>query len=172
MSFLNIEFKAHCNDPTHIRTVLAAERAEFRGEDHQIDTYFRVPNGRLKLREGRLENHLIYYARPNQTGPKQSEVTLFASSPGSTLKVMLTKALGVLAVVDKRREIYFVGNVKLHIGDVQGLGRFIEVEAIDKDGSIGEERLREQCDQYLQRFCIQANQLVSMSYSDMMLRGA
>lgn len=136
MHHLNIEIKARSHQHANIQQLLEARHADFKGVDHQIDTYFNVQFGRLKLREGTIENHLIHYQRDNQAGPKQSNVTLFSSDPASTLKEILTKALGILVVVDKQRAIYFVDNVKFHLDVVAGLGTFVEIEAIDSDGSI------------------------------------
>lgn len=170
MSHLNIEFKARCARPCRIRSYLLSHGADFRGEDRQIDTYFNVPHGRLKLREGTIENTLIHYDRTNQEGPKASHVTLFQTKPPSTLKDILTKALGVRVVVDKTREIYFVENVKFHIDQVSGLGSFVEVEAIDLDGTIGRDRLQAQCDHYLSELGISPQDLISQSYSDLLLR--
>lgn len=164
---LNIEIKARCADPGRIRTLLQELAADFKGEDRQIDTYFNVPEGRLKLREGNIENALIHYRRTDQAGPKRSEVTLYRTTPGAALKEVLTTALGVRTVVDKKREIYFIGNVKFHIDSVKGLGSFVEIEAIDVDGSLGEVKLREQCDYYLDLFDIREENLVEESYSDM-----
>ena len=108
MAHINIEIKAKSDHQNEIRQILKSKNAEFKGVDHQIDTYLKVNFGRLKLREGNIENHLIYYQRENKKGPKQSNVTLFKSDPKSSLKEILTKALGVLVVVDKKREIYFL----------------------------------------------------------------
>jgi predicted adenylyl cyclase CyaB len=77
-------------------------------------------------------------------------------------------SLGILAVVDKTREIYFVDNVKFHLDNVVGLGTFVEIEAIDKDGSIGNEKLLEQCNFYLNLLNISKDDLVDNSYSDLM----
>ena len=167
MSHLNIEIKARCSDHEKIRSLLLSHHADYKGTDHQIDTYFKVNHGRLKLREGNIENFLIHYERENKDGPKESDVTLLATSPGSTLKPILTKALGILSVVDKQREIYFIENVKFHIDTVIGLGTFIEIEAIDKDDTIGKEKLRAQCDQYIKLFGIATLDLVPISYSDL-----
>jgi adenylate cyclase class 2 len=164
-----IEIKAKCAKPDYIRTLLLKNKAVFKGIDHQIDTYFKVANGRLKLREGNIENHLIHYHRPNMAGPKKSEVTLFRSTPGSTLKSLLTHALGTLVVVDKKREIYFIDNVKFHIDQVDQLGSFMEIEAIDEDGSISQETLQEQCEFYMSLLGISSKELVTNSYSDLLL---
>ncbi len=165
----NIEIKARCLNQDAIRDILKKEGADFRGTDHQIDTYFNVSNGRLKLREGTIENHLIFYDRKETKGLKESSILLYDSRPGSALKEILSRSLGVLAVVDKHREIYFIGNVKFHLDRVEGLGTFAEIEAIDSDGSISKEQLSEQCDRYMKLFDIQKDDLVAASYSDLIL---
>ncbi|RMG82248.1 MAG: CYTH domain-containing protein [Bacteroidetes bacterium] len=167
---LNIEIKAKCQSPDRIHEILNAQNAEYRGEDHQIDTYFKVPHGRLKLREGRIENHLIHYFRDNQAGPKKSEVLLFKTDPGSNLKTILTTACGILTVVDKKRSIYYIENVKFHVDDVQGLGRFVEIEAIDTDGNLSERHLLEQCEYFMRQLQIEPADLLDVSYSDLLLQ--
>jgi predicted adenylyl cyclase CyaB len=168
MNFLNIEFKARCSDFGSVRAVLEQHGCEFMGVDHQVDTYFNVPRGRLKLREGSIENNLIYYEREDRAGSKRSGGLLFENAPGSTLKDVLIRSLGVKVVVDKRREIYFVdGNVKVHLDEVKGLGSFVEVEAIDYDGSIGEVRLQAQCDRYMTEFGVSRADLIAESYCDL-----
>lgn len=168
MNHLNIEIKAKTNRADEIRNILKKSGARSVGLDHQIDTYFRVQHGRLKLREGNIENHLIYYERGNKKGPKQSNVTLFNTTRKSPVKDMLKKSIGVLVVVDKKREIYFIDNVKFHLDKVKGLGNFVEIEAIDKTGKIGKKKLLEQCNHYLKLFKIKNSDLLSNSYSDLL----
>ncbi len=103
MHRINIEIKARCSHPEEIHELLEKQQAEFIGTDRQVDTYFRVPNGRLKLREGNIENALIHYHRLGQAGPKRSDISLYKTEPKSELREVLTAALGVLAVVAKRR---------------------------------------------------------------------
>lgn len=170
MQHLNVEIKARCSDQDRVRAYLKEHNAAFKGIDHQVDTYFKVPNGRLKLREGNIENYLIYYTRTNQAGPKQSDITLYEVAPGASLKDILTLSLGILAVVDKQREIYFINNVKFHVDTVQGLGTFMEIEAIDSDGSHTKEMLHEQCNRYMRELNIHDVDLLSDSYSDHILR--
>lgn len=167
MQRINIEIKARCSHPEEIRDLLDKQQAEFIGTDYQTDTYFNVPNGRLNLREGNIENALIHYFRNDQAGPKRSDISLYKTQPRSDLKELLTAALGILAVVSKRRQIYFIENVKFHIDEVEHLGSFVEIEAIDRDGRIGEEKLRRQCQYYLNLFKIKEEDLVEVSYSDL-----
>ena len=168
MGFLNVEIKARIDNPDRIRSILRSLKAEFKGIDHQIDTYFNVPNGRLKLREGTIENNLIHYHRVNQSAPKASHYSLYRSEPDSTLKAILTDALGVFKIVDKHREIYYIDNVKFHIDRVEKLGAFFEIEAIDRSGSLPQDQLMEQCYHYLKVCEIPESDLLSSSYSDML----
>src|SRR5579863_1209763 len=148
MPHLNFEFKARADNLIELENKLTGLKPEFVGEDHQIDTYFNVAEGRLKMREGNIENALIYYERMNATSAKQSDIILYEHRPSQDLKAILIKVHGVKAIVDKKRKIYFIDNVKFHFDIVKGLGEFIEVEAIDKDGSISLEKLKAQCNHY------------------------
>ncbi|MBI2730224.1 MAG: class IV adenylate cyclase [Sphingobacteriales bacterium] len=167
---LNIEIKARCSNPDFIRNYLVEHNADCRGTDHQQDTYFNVPSGRLKLRLGNIENSLIYYQRENQSGPKSSLVNLYKVENGNTLRTVLLNALGEKVTVEKKREIYFIDNVKFHLDEVPGLGSFAEIEAIDSDGTIGKEKLQEQCEFYLNAFEIKEDDLLTDSYSDMLMK--
>ncbi len=170
MSHLNIEIKARCHDLEQAKAILHASNARFAGLDHQVDTYFRISYGKLKLREGNIENNLIYYDRETKEGPKQSNVFLYRSPPDKCLKELLTAALGTLILVDKSREIYWIENVKFHLDNVLTLGTFLEIEAIDKTGDIGTHKLYEQCQQYMTTLNVQKEDLISQSYSDMLLK--
>lgn len=166
---INFEFKARHSHIEEAEKSLLKHNPVFIGEDHQIDTYFNVPNGRMKLREGTIEQSLIFYERTNTAGAKQSNVTLYNHQPDAVLKNVLGQALGFKVVVDKKRKIYFIDNVKFHFDKVVGLGEFVEVEAIDKEGSIGIEKLKEQCRYYQQVLGVQEEDFMAESYSDMLL---
>ncbi len=165
---VNVEIKAACDDPRRVRAALRAAGAECRGTDRQVDTYFRVPRGRLKLREGDIENHLIHYDRPDTAGPKRADVLLADARPGGALKALLARALGTLVVVSKRREIWLAGNVKLHVDEVDGLGSFVEIEARAPAGERGEAELLDQCRLWMARLDIRDEHLIDRSYSDLL----
>lgn len=169
MAIINIEFEAATNQLAVQEQILQQYNPRFVGEDRQLDTYFNVASGRLKLREGNIENALIHYERVNIAGSKLSGVLLFKHEPGSALKEILVKALGVKAVVDKTRRIYFIGNVKFHFDTVKGLGTFVEVEAIDEAGTIGELTLKEQCKYYQTLLQVKQEDMIASSYSDLVL---
>lgn len=169
MEYLNVEIKAICRDPAFVRNYLLKAGAAFKGVDEQTDTYFNVANGRLKLREGNIENNLIFYERGNQAGPKNSRFHLVPVPDGAALKEALSKANGLLVVVQKKREIYYIRNVKFHIDEVPGLGSFAEIEAGNKGYDLTQEELDAQCRLYMRELGIEAADLIDRSYSDMLL---
>jgi len=168
MKLLNFEFKAHLRDEARAQAVLRGHGARLLGTDRQIDTYFRVPNGRLKIREGRLENALVFYRRTNLARARRSTVEMMLLPRRNSVRAILSRALGVLAVVDKRRQIYFVGNVKIHLDHVRGLGKFVEVEAMTRSGDL--RKVRAQARKFQKLLGIPSADIVPLSYSDMVLR--
>jgi adenylate cyclase class 2 len=167
---MNFEFKAKAIDLDALEKKLLTLNPKYIGEDHQVDTYFNVMQGRLKLREGNIEHSLIYYERVDAAGAKQSNILLYPHHPDRSLKDILVKLHGVKVVVDKKRKIYFIDNVKFHFDKVERLGTFIEVEAIDKDGDIGVDKIKEQCNFYATFFGIAAGDYIAFSYSDLLLQ--
>jgi len=170
MNHINIEIKAKCFHPEKVEAFLLSNSARFIGLDHQKDTYFIVPAGRLKLRQGNIENSLIFYNRPDQEGPKQSDFSLSKVTDGAATEQLLEKALGIKVVVEKHRKIFFIDNVKFHLDEVPGLGSFVEIEAGNlSDPSKTIDDLKAQCDFYMQAFEVAEADLIHHSYSDMLL---
>ena len=169
MSHINFEFKAKAQNIDELENKLLKLNPRFIGDDKQTDTYFNVKKGRLKLREGNIENSLIYYERNDSADAKQSDVLLYQHPAEKSLKDILIKVHGVMVVVDKTRKIYFIENVKFHFDRVEGLGTFVEVEAIDSTGEIGLEKLKKQCAKYAELFEIKDTDYIAHSYSDLIL---
>ena len=169
MAFLNVEIKAKSENPEFIRNYLHTARADFKGVDEQTDTYFNVATGRLKLREGNIENNLIFYERSDLAGPKNSHFNLVKVEDAAGLKEVLTKSVGIKVIVKKKREIYYIHNVKFHIDEVPGLGSFVEIEAGNLLADFTKTQLKIQCDFYMAEFGIKDGDLIDVSYSDMLL---
>lgn len=169
MKKINVEIKARCENLEKVRKILEKENARYEGLDHQIDYYFNTAYGRLKLRQGNVENNLISYDRPNETNPKLSNVMLCDTSKESDiLKEMLTKHLGIRCVVDKKREIYYIKNVKILLDEVESLGTFVEIEASSKNKN-DEGMLRRQVKAYMKKLGVKKEDIIGKSYSDMIL---
>ncbi|MCE9605425.1 MAG: class IV adenylate cyclase [Planctomycetia bacterium] len=166
----NIELKARLSDPSGAIKIAQSLSTEPPEKQHQIDTYFKSPYGRLKLREvfGQTAQ-LVWYARADQASAKGSDYRLVPVGEPESLKRALASAMGVLVVVDKQRLVFLYGNVRIHIDEVAELGSFIEFEAV-LGPTIDDAAGRAQVEFLQTAFQLHAADLIEHSYSDMMPR--
>jgi len=163
----NIEIKAAYPDLDVARTVCENLGCRLEATLHQVDTYFSVARGRLKLREiAHQKSQLIYYQRPDQEGPKLSRYEIVAVQNPAELKTMLNLALGVWKVVEKQRELYLYDEVRIHLDRVKSLGNFLEFEGVVQNPG-SKSATAEKVDLLISKFGIQPRQLISASYSDL-----
>ena len=139
----NLEFKARLADPG---AALAAARqlgADLWGDLRQTDTYFAVARGRLKLRETvGFQAELIFYERDEVSEARPSDYSVVAFKDAGDLREALSRALGVVAVVRKRRTLLLLDTTRIHLDNVEGLGSFIEIEVpVSGEGQSAAERL-------------------------------
>jgi adenylate cyclase, class 2 len=166
----NIELKSRLSDLAAARELARSIATKEIGLQEQTDTYFHCPNGRLKLRQ--IEHtpaQLVWYARPDEEGPKASNYRLVPVTNPETLKAALSDAYGIWCIVRKRREIYLYHNVRIHLDDVEELGTFLEFEAV-LGPDIGDEQGRAQLLDLRERFSIQDTDLLAVSYSDLIAK--
>lgn len=168
----NVELKARDPDPQRSLRLALAAGAQQAGMLEQTDTYFHAAHGRLKLREqtgseGRRA-WLIPYERADESSARQSSYRLVPVERPEGMKEALTGALGVLVVVRKRRELLLWRGVRIHLDRVDGLGAFIEIEAVADEHSdlTGEHRL---VTELMEMLKIDPSQIVSFSYSDALM---
>lgn len=164
----NVEIKARCADAAAMARAVAAAGAILESTFNQVDTYFNVPTGRLKLRhtdQGARE--LIFYQRADEHSPKVSRYDRTPVVAGQKLDFLLTQALGVKTVVRKCRQLWRLDNIRIHLDEVEDLGSFIEfeVEVLPGRDVVG---CRAQARALLGRLEIPESDLVAGSYSDLL----
>jgi predicted adenylyl cyclase CyaB len=126
----NVEIKANLREEARVRAFMQA-RGSRHETQHQRDVFFVTLQGRLKLRcfpDG--TGVLVAYERPDQSGPKMSNYTLAPVAEAGKLESALTRTLGVRGIVEKKREIAIVGQTRIHLDEVRGLGTFLELEVV------------------------------------------
>ncbi len=133
----------------------------------QRDTFFRVRQGKLKLREEEAGAALIYYGREDNKDFKLSHYEIIPVSEPDKVRAMLTEALGVVASVRKRRLLLQRDHIRLHLDRVEGLGDFGEIEAVlaadaDPDDSLPA------VEQLLNALGVDHRSLIGASYFEMM----
>jgi homotetrameric cytidine deaminase len=167
----NVELKARDPDPARTLELALALGAEDRGERWQRDSYFSGTRGRLKLREqnpGRSE--LIQYRRPDETRARTSEYSRVPVADAEALRKALDAAYGTLVLVHKCRHVLLWEGVRIHLDEVEGLGFFLEIEAVAPEGSdLTAEHAK--VDRLRHELRIEDGDLVAQSYSELLLDG-
>ena len=95
---------------------------------------------------------------------------LYQPNHSEDLRSILEAVHETLCVVDKIREIYFIDNVKFHLDTVQSLGTYIEIEAIDESEKLDYNIILQQCNHYMTTLDIKNEDLISVSYSDLIMQ--
>ena len=167
---LNLELKAHLSNLEDTKNLVEAiESIRFEAQDIQKDTFFTVPNGRLKLRESSFYGDiLIPYLRENRQDAKSCDYSLIDINDTKTLKQIFSTMFGIRIIVEKVRLIYLYENVRIHLDRVKNLGDFLEFEAVlstKYNKSDGQQKIN-----YLKDYLgIKESDLISVSYADMLL---
>jgi adenylate cyclase class 2 len=166
----NLEIKAVDHDPPSTLEAALALGAEDEGWLHQRDTYFHAVKGRLKLREAPpAPAELIAYDRAELPGPKVSLYRVEQVADHLALTDLLNDALGVRLVVEKARHLLRWRNVRIHLDRVEGLGDFVELEAIATSPG-GLEIERDRIEELRAKLGIAEDQLVAHGYADLLAR--
>jgi homotetrameric cytidine deaminase len=173
MVSVNVEIKARDADPDATGARCEALGAVDHGVLRQRDTYFAGRHGRLKLREqDGTGAELIAYRRPDTTEAEESAFIRAAVADGAALHEALDTALGETVVVVKRRRLWIWENVRIHLDDVEGLGTYIELEALVGPGLNTAEEAAEKVARLRSELAIADDALVAVGYSDLLLDGA
>ncbi len=164
----NIELKARCADLADAEATCRRLGARFRWTRRQTDTYFATPSGRLKLRvEEPGGAVLVEYHRPDRPEARESRYRLTPVENPDEALATLARSHVVVGRVVKRRTLYSLGNVRIHLDRVEGLGDFVEFEAVLTDEADDEAASRELLARLTAEFGISPEDLCATSYSDM-----
>jgi adenylate cyclase class 2 len=164
-----MELKAKVQDLEVVRRRLARLGARHVGTFRQIDVYFNVLEGRLKLREveGKNNAELIYYERENIAGPKKSNVFILKIQDPKVFKNLLKRLLKTSAIVKKVREIYRYQGTQIHLDTVEKLGNFVEFERKTPAGERATKKNQRILEKLMEKLGINSNSLEKLSYSDL-----
>lgn len=131
----NVEIKARLRDRARAED-WARNRADAGPQVlEQEDVFFRCEGARLKLRIlGPKHGELIRYQRTDSAEVRLSQYELAPTEDPAALRSILAKTLGEAGVVRKTRRLYLVGQTRVHLDRVEGLGDFLELEVVLRPG--------------------------------------
>jgi len=169
-----VELKAKVGSLKPFREKLESLNAEYVGTFHQVDTYYEVPQGRLKIRETEGESgaQLVYYERPDVQGPKQSHVFIVELTKPQFMKKFLKSVLRTKAVVDKQRAIYHVVETQVHLDTVKNLGTYVEFEKRIENTPEAIKKAHENLEILMQTLSVKKETLQKGSYCDLVMQKA
>lgn len=163
----NVEIKARVSDWNKIREQAAKMAGAPARELEQEDIFYRVAGGRLKLRieNGRAE--LIYYVRPNEEGPRESEYMVLPVQDAGVARRLLAQMHGERGIVRKKRWLYLAGQTRIHLDRVDRLGDFLELEVVLRHGQGLEEGALIARD-LMKRLGVEEGELIDRAYVDLL----
>jgi predicted adenylyl cyclase CyaB len=165
----NLEIKVNLNNPDKtinlVRLFCKGKRG-IKQKQAQEDIYYKVNNGRLKLRIiNRKTGNLIHYFRSNANGKKVSSYTISETNTPKELNKILSSLYGVLVKVKKVREITIINNVRIHVDKVIGLGNYLEIEIIFNSITSAEKTMNG----LIKGLELDEKKFIKVSYSDLLL---
>lgn len=164
----NVEIKARLRDPDRAEQI-ATRLSGGQGEVlRQMDVFFPCEGARLKLRMfGSDSGELIRYVRPDRADARSSRYVIARTPDPRNLLEILTATLGTAGTVTKTRHICLVGQTRVHIDEVEGLGSFLELEVVLEPGQSESEGQRI-AERLLSEFGIGPDQLIAKAYIDLL----
>lgn len=127
----NLEIKLKLENASHINSVRNSLKQYSRSVEKQIDVYYKIKKGRLKLRIiNDKEGSLILYNRAENKGKRISHYIISKTKDFRELDFILSRQFEILVKVIKKREIFVSKNVRIHLDKISGLGNFLEIEII------------------------------------------
>ena len=164
----NIEIKTRIKDFEKLAAKVAAIADKGPFELFQDDTFFTCPSGRMKLRTfSATEAELIFYRRPDQTGPKESVYSIAPVTAPDKIREVLSQAYGQTGRVIKHRTLFLIGRTRVHLDKVEGLGNFLELEVVLSEKEASEDGAAV-ADELLFKLGIQPENLIDGAYVDLL----
>lgn len=164
----NVEVKARIDDQGAVLARVRSLADSGPVELSQDDTFFACPTGRLKLRvlgDGTAE--LIHYDRGDAAAPKPCAYVIAPVTAPAGLRDVLARAYGAIGRVRKQRTVFLVGNSRIHVDRVEGLGDFVELEVVLSHADTDEHGVAV-ADELFDRLGVAKGQRVAGSYLDLL----
>ena len=164
LKYKDFTVKAIISDLNLIAEKLSRLKADFIGVDHQTDHYFKTTRGKLKLRQGTIENLITHYERISENGIEKTIVYRYDVNPTESQIAALLQNHEKIGVVVKDRCIYQMENIKIHLDRDAGGMQFIEIEVMDRENLLTDVVLKAQCREVMTKLAISESDLIPTGY--------
>lgn len=163
LNYQDITLKARVVNAESLESKLIALGATFLGTDSQTDYYFKTDKGKLKYREGTIENLITHYERLIIDGVERTHVYRYDLNPGEEELKKLFEGEQI-GVTKKERKIFFIGHIKIHVDKLENNEQFIEIEVIDRENKWTFDHLKKECFDIQLKLGISDSELVPTGY--------
>ena len=162
--YKDFTIKAKITSGSELENKLIQLNSRFLGIDKQTDTYFEVKRGKLKLRQGTIENLITHYERTHDGDAEKTIVFRYDLNPSADEIEKLKSTHHQIGVIKKERKIYFVDHIKVHLDKLPNGEEFIELEAIDRLNQFSDEELKRQCLDLKDKLGINESEIIQTGY--------
>ncbi len=162
----NLELKVPVHSFRKIKKILIGLKAKYEGLLNQKDVYYKNSRGLLKLRIQNGRQSIIYYDRDETSKNRWSNYEYLVLSGGNA-ESFFKKIFNVTAVVEKKRQLFLYDNTRIHLDEVKGLGKFIELETLVINGKADAKR---RFDNTVKILGLDARSQIKKSYGDLIIK--
>jgi adenylate cyclase class 2 len=145
LRYKDFTLKANVTNILALESILVEAGAEYLGLDRQTDTYFKTARGKLKLRQGTIENLITHYERIEEGAVEKTVVYRYDKNPEEGAIADLFEKQEIIGIVEKERKIFFLGTTKILLDTMPDGNSYVEIEAIDTSNALDDSELRAQC---------------------------
>lgn len=162
---LNLELKIQLQSHLALKKILLEVGAENRGILNQKDVYYSVKRGLLKLRIENGYESLIFYNRNEVTENRWSDFEVLKFT-GEGAEKFFNNLFDVEAVVEKKRELFYYDDTRIHLDSVKLLGKFLELETLVINGKRDAKKRFEKIKNLLK---LDESKQIRKSYKDLLI---
>jgi adenylate cyclase class 2 len=164
LDYKDYTLKARVTDLDRFHERLIVLSATFVGTDHQRDHYFSTTKGKLKWRQGTIENLITHYERITEQGAERTIVYRYDLHPTPQDLDELQQSSKLIQVIEKTRHIYLLDHLKIHLDQLPSGDQFVEIEAIDRTNQFTQAELMQHCISLLEKLGIPPETLIPTGY--------
>lgn len=165
---VNLEIKVPAKNLKKLRILVEKEGGKLIYSSKQIDVYYKLKNGRLKVRNSsKGEKSVIFYKRIEDGSERWSNFeVIHVSNPEEWIR-FFDNFLERLVIVNKHRTLYHLRNTRIHFDKVKELGNFVELETKVVNGKL---KAKKEFQQIIKLLELNPDEQILNSYSDLILK--